>query len=510
MDRLVTDYANPAHQIAGGRLTPRTNLVSTVLTENIAHAITITDNDRLRPSIKKYGRVKNYRNSNFREQKQDIRLPLLDNCSSLAQEAALNPTVDVSHRNSAQYPLVKRFHAFRPRNLALGGPYEEHLTYRREVLGYLYTASRCDICLAISTVYTPVAVRVAGFRLCTDCVAKWTINLDDKSGDVIEYVKQYFPLLRSDDDGWDPDIHFPHGFISGRVLLPLLDHAVRQQLGIDYETAQAKDAYLGRLRRFNSKETNFDADCRKIRLLVMEAAERLYRSNSPRFGNLGVRVEYWSKAFLPASRLREVLFAPEALDQDALLFPVPSDTKYPTDQVLIQIESAFYAKLALRNADKIQDMALSMVKGLLRNPNKSTRLAQLATEYHINRLLPTFTVEGLKEARDKISSNPRQNAPHRTPQSPQYTRSVNSLLAKLGLEPDNSTQQLQVDGAGQHAAIKTLPRLLESACLLCPASGLLAGRGINRVLEHVRFSHQSLFWGDSVKGSREEHFKLIG
>src|SRR5690349_10060871 len=73
-----------------------------------------------------------------------IRLPRLDGLSELSAEVEWS--CDIRHTtNREHYPVI--YFESRPprlRNLAIGGPFQPSVNYRRELLGHLHYRKRCN------------------------------------------------------------------------------------------------------------------------------------------------------------------------------------------------------------------------------------------------------------------------------------------------------------------------------------------------------------------------------
>jgi hypothetical protein len=450
-------------------------------------------------------------------------LPELVHCTRLADEADVSISADYVHRSGAtQYPLIKLARkgqaVFRVRNLALGGPYQALLSYRREILGNLQSSKRCDVCLCIINNGKTVTT-CADIRFCVHCLEEWTVRIQgnmDKNT-VLKHVK----TLLDDDlyryqkvySIWDSSVHPGFDSLPRRLLLPLVDHVMRDVLGIDYRTAKAKEAYLGRLRLSKNKDTKVMDARRQVRLNVVAAAERIYAPNQgsdmPAPLQPQPLAKYWSEAFLPVDRLQEVMFPPEDLDKAGLLIPMESNMLYPHDPT-VNIRTCREAATLIEDRSALENFARTMLHQLMLTPSKFGKLVQIAVEYHVARLRSTLTVEGVKQAVEKISNNPMQNSPYRASAQVQYTSRFAGILAKLHLEPDDVTKPIKANDAFRHDALKTLPRILESACISCPATGYLARHGIEGVVKHVQQAHERLFWGCPQTGSQEDFFKIIG
>ncbi|ETN37553.1 uncharacterized protein HMPREF1541_07175 [Cyphellophora europaea CBS 101466] len=435
----------------------------------------------------------------------------LDNCSSTANETNTIQSFDHLHRSSS-FPLIKssdpdRGSKYRVRNLALGGPYEHYLSYRREILGHFHAGVRCDICLEMLR-SSDRKTKIIGLLLCQGCLGKWTIDPNKEQGRVIEYVKDVLPHIASPRTGFNRSVHAPNGQIPLFIWLPVADYIVRDRLGVDYLTAKAKAKYFDQIKQLKNKDSNLAVLRRKLRHQIVAAAEKILKECKADGMGQALNLEllkYWSQSFLPWSRVGEVLYPPKALDRIALLMPHECTDVYPRDQTLT-IESSAAAKRFAQDATSIESAARAMLQELVSSPNSMTRLVEIATQYHTARLLPTFHPEGLKNGVRSIVSKKRFESPF------VYSRRLKVIFAKLHTHPDPRTQAVALvpKGGGKERVLKLLPRIVEGACLVCPYSGTLAPRGLAGVIEHVRVLHPDLFWGRKHIGSQEARFYIIG
>ena len=78
------------------------------------------------------------------------------------------------------YPLVPAVKdSFRIRNLALGGPFQPEIDYRRELAGWLQYARRCQICaLSFHSSWRPHRMAF-GVLFCHGCYDKYILSKSD-------------------------------------------------------------------------------------------------------------------------------------------------------------------------------------------------------------------------------------------------------------------------------------------------------------------------------------------
>ena len=107
---------------------------------------------------------------------QLITLPNITDMTELSMNVQWN--FDINHpRHDSNYPLIPtRSGSFRVRNLALGGPFQPEIDYRKEIAGALHYQKRCQICAA------PIGGALRPFRkdfdvlFCRWCQQKYTLS----------------------------------------------------------------------------------------------------------------------------------------------------------------------------------------------------------------------------------------------------------------------------------------------------------------------------------------------
>jgi hypothetical protein len=79
--------------------------------------------------------------------------------------------------DTRNYPLIRsQGDSIRIRNLALGGPFQPEIDYRRELAGWLHYGKRCQICaLPFHQVYRPHQIDF-GVLFCRECHKEYTLS----------------------------------------------------------------------------------------------------------------------------------------------------------------------------------------------------------------------------------------------------------------------------------------------------------------------------------------------
>ena len=105
-----------------------------------------------------------------------IVLPKIKNMSELSLNVEWSCTLR-HPSDSRSYPLIhSRNNPIRIRNLALGGPFQPEIDYRRELAGWLHHGKRCQICvLPFDDVFRPYQIDF-GIAFCPDCHQNYTLS----------------------------------------------------------------------------------------------------------------------------------------------------------------------------------------------------------------------------------------------------------------------------------------------------------------------------------------------
>jgi hypothetical protein len=106
-----------------------------------------------------------------------IVLPKINNLSELSMHVEWS--CDLKHLSDTRYyPLIPIGNgSFRIRNLALGGPFQPEIDYRRELAGWLHYGRRCQICgLPFHQNYRPHQIDF-GVLFCHGCHKNYTLSM---------------------------------------------------------------------------------------------------------------------------------------------------------------------------------------------------------------------------------------------------------------------------------------------------------------------------------------------
>ncbi len=411
-------------------------------------------------------------------------LPALGEVSGLWEDMDLSWEAHHPHQKFRnQYPFVKSAHPndgkrtlTRKRTLALGGPFDTSMSYRRELLGHMQHNGRCYVCYESFSEFRSRNQRF-GMQFCETCLASLTVEPADA---------QKIPgLLRLFEQGgsgvWEPS-RFLIAAIEG-FWLPEVDEILRNFTGIDYHTTVAKQRYLHYLYAATAPEVEkgLRATKRMARGMIVVEAKKLWDAPKGFARAVTDDIDRFRRSFAPTSKLSQFLYPDQLLHVEAISLPHDTEAMYIRDHTE-HLQSIGGVRAFMQSPDRIVNAARLMVSDLIQAKNRVTTLVQAAHEWHVNRLSASLTFERLMS-----SGYVPGGAGHRG------TR-FQVILEKLHLLPAEITWGLLLTKDGLENAMKVLPRIIESSCIACPRSNLLASRGIDGIVSHVRECHPDMFW----------------
>jgi plasmid stabilization system protein ParE len=324
-------------------------------------------------------------------------------------------------------------------------------------------------------------------RLCHTCLAPLILKHDE----VLELSNLATLLNRAKHGVWVRE-RLRQGKIDG-YWVPQVDDILRIATGLDYKTTVAKQRYFDHIYKA-TKVQRWPEQARQLRLKIVDVAKKLWDSPADLTAALGTEsssnVRRLRETFVPTSKLPQFLFPEHALYEYADYLPYDADSVWLDDPVN-GIWHIHEMSVCMHDQVRISQMAHKMVRDLLSQKNKITTLCKAAHEYHVDRLRTSLQADTFLE--NLVTQYPRPD------QAPQRLRVI---LSKLHLIKDQANHRIGLTPRGKAMAAAVLPKLLESACIVCPETQLLAPRGIDGVLVHMRRAHPDKFW--------YEKFSILG
>ena len=410
-----------------------------------------------------------------------FRLPALRELSGLWEDIDLSCGAHHPHRKYRNmYPFVKSIshcdknidHYTRKRTLALGGPFDISISYRRELLGHLHYNGRCYICYESFNEHRSRMHRF-GMQFCEPCLASLTVEPIDT-----QKVPGLQRLLEQASNGiWHPS-RFPLAAGQG-YWLPQVDEILRSFIGIDYNTTIAKQQYLDYFYAATTPEVEkgFRAAKREARGLIVQEAKKLWDAPNGFARAVTDDIDRLRRSFAPTSKLSKFLFPDQLLHVEAIALPHDTEATWIQDQTE-DLHTVYEVQTLMQSPTQIMVVARRMVTDLIQAKDQVTTLVEAAHEWHVGRLSASLSFEQL------LSPGGAGNRATR----------FKVILEKLHLVPAEVTWGLLLTPAGSDKAKKTLPRLIESSCIACPKTQMLAPRGIDGIVGHVRQNHPNMFW----------------
>lgn len=104
-----------------------------------------------------------------------VTLPSLSGLSELSEDVQYSRAIGhLSDRT--YYPFLPAVGGkYRIRNLALGGPLQRHLEYRREAAGHIHSEKCCQVCFEIGEINRPIAWEY-DVLMCQECRDEYTYS----------------------------------------------------------------------------------------------------------------------------------------------------------------------------------------------------------------------------------------------------------------------------------------------------------------------------------------------
>lgn len=402
-------------------------------------------------------------------------LPALTEVSGLAAEVYDNTGVHHPERKYLnQYPFIKsRSYPIRKRTLALGGPFDISISYRRELLGHLLHDGRCYICYESFNDWRSRVQRF-GMPFCESCVASLTVTWVDA-----QKIPSLLELLaRAGHGPWEP---FRFSLVATEGFWrPKVDEILQSFIGTDYSTTVAKQQYFDYLHAALAPvEDGLRAAKRHTRGMIVVEAKKLW--DAPRgFAKAeSDAIESMRTTYAPTDKLSKFLFPDRDLYTEAVYLPHDIEASWVGDH-MDRLHSMSQVLTFMLSPTRIADTARSMVLDLIKNKAKVTTLVKAAHEWHVNRLSATPTFEQL------VWPPPGTRGYRGT--------RFNVILEKLHLVDADITCGISLTPDGEETAKRLLPKIIQASCVACPQTNMLAPRGIDGVVSHVRERHPDMFW----------------
>lgn len=269
---------------------------------------------------------------------------------------------------------------------------------------------------------------------------------------------------------------------------PLVDDVLRKAVGLDFETALAKQKYLEHLLATSKMlKRPTEANRRRLRHNIVTVAKRLwdFGTGEPRIDNA---IKQARSTFAPTEIIERFLFPPRSLDAAQLTEPFDASDGWLGDPTM-QLKSS--REVLNRSPSWKAMVAVQMINKLCGHHDHPTYYlpgyggavttwVNASEHYHIQRMENTIDVNF---AIQKLKDDGRVSYFRRTPPNTQsYISSYEGLYERLGviltklhippMQPLRAEQLNERDLAlAKNVYFK---KLLRVSCVGCPKSGKLA------------------------------------
>ena len=283
--------------------------------------------------------------------------------------------------------------------------------------------------------------------------------------------------------GWS--VRQPAG--NGRQWRLFVDDILREKIGVDFETAVAKQQYLKQLLATSRSQSSrmrieMEGHRRQLRKEIVEIAKKFWDSG---VGNATVdaTIAFAKATFAPTDQLQRFLFPARSLDENLLHLPYNDKDKWPVDHTnnlrssrIVKSRWLEWKEWAARMMIlDLCDWSTGSVYYQFGNGGTVTEWVKAADEYHLRRLKTIATA-------DYAISQVQAGNGFVSPASPSNnfhghadTRRLQVILEKLRISPMESDQDTELSGL-ELELVKNVffKKLLHNCCVGCPKSGLLA------------------------------------
>jgi hypothetical protein len=375
------------------------------------------------------------------------------------------------------------------------------MSYRREFAGHMHTTKRCYLCLEILTLTQHGGLRSEtrawGMRWCQDCLKQWTIQSED-----MDKVSGLRPLLeKSGEDSKFGSLRV-NTFKDSTELSwkPYVDAVLRKSIGIDFDTAVAKEEYMRQVSKaLTSTRQPVTALRQALRREIVQIAQDL--STSPNYDNVPANLA--KQTFARPTELSIFLFRAGLLYEENMFDPYDPDEAWLSDPTK-SLTLSRHVRRKLGDAGWKKQKAKDMLS-MLFHPHIPgggvTAFEQAARSRHIQRISRNMSADSTIKVLNK--EFPPQESPFiRTPTCSaadgEHTTicHLDVLLAKLYIYrgafhnlPQLSPHELKL------AKEVYFRKLALQTCITCPHSGLLILlRGVEGVVQHCHEAHPEKFW----------------
>lgn len=431
-----------------------------------------------------------------------IILPKIDRLSKLS--LTLIPNHCNQHpQNDPHYPLILGcLTPDRVRVLALGGPYEQSISYRRELGGNLHSRHRCYLCFEGFTTNTDKSpggfrkeVVAWGMRWCEGCLQQWTISTQEISNfDELHTVLSKYEENAEIKSVWSSRFRGPFN----SSWKPFVDAVLRKHIHMDFDTAVAKNNYT---QQVNSSLTAVKQPITTLRRALRQDLVKVAQELSITARYSGVAATLAKSTFVTPTDLPKYLFPAHKLSEEKMFEPYDPDEQWIFDPTMA-LKSVRDVRRKLGDAMWKSEQARAMLDRLF-NPRdfggRVTTFLQAADSWHVRRISKNISADATIIAfNEKYPSpvSPFITTPSSiTIEGDEIDCHLDVLLSKLFIYRNHHACLPQLSPHGLKLAKEYFKKLALETCAVCPHTGLLSlPRGVEGVVRHYRECHASRYW----------------
>ena len=262
---------------------------------------------------------------------------------------------------------------------------------------------------------------------------------------------------------------------------------MREKIGVDFETAVAKQQYLTQLlatsRMVSSRvRIEMEACRRQLRKEIVEIAKKFWDSGVGD-AEIDATIAFAKATFAPTDQLQRFLFPARNLDEDLLHLPYNDQDKWVIDHTSNLKSSRIVKSRWLEWKEwAARDMIICLCDWAIGSQyyedghgSAVTAWVKAADEYHLRRLKTVATAEhAISQVQAGIGSVSPASPPNNL-QGHANTSRLQVILEKLRISPMKSDPGSQLSGE-ELDLVKDVffKKLLHNCCVGCPKTGLLA------------------------------------
>jgi hypothetical protein len=278
---------------------------------------------------------------------------------------------------------------------------------------------------------------------------------------------------------------------------PFVDDVLRKKLGIDFETALAKQKYLTHLSAtLTASRRPTETNRTQLRYEIVLIAKRIWDFGT-RNVHINKAISFARSTFAPTEILQRFLFPARSLDGSLLTIPFDDNERWLEDPTRLLNSREIFNRTIAWKRQAATDMVIKLCDWSSANYYQAgyggavSAWIKAADEYHIQRMEQTISADfAIQKLKDVNAASYGQSTAF-TNQGQIYRKVIRFerlgvILAKLKVPPMSPVRN-EVFDEGVKVAAEVLEerelkmakeiyfkRLVRASCVGCPQTGLLA------------------------------------